>query len=205
MNRSLMTAGIALALGIAWTAAPALAQQTTGEKLEEKSRKAGDAMERGADKTGEKLHKAADKTESTAERAGDKAESTMDKAKDKAESAWDKTKDKTREMKDKLKAKTSAADVKSMQMALKDKGFDPGPADGVMGPRTRAALMDYQRKEGLTPTGRWDDETAMKLGVRTSATPSSDPAASVGTTGVPPRSPEDKPLPGAKPARPNSP
>ncbi len=107
-------------------------------------------------------------------------------------------------MKDKLKAKTEAADVKSMQVALKDKGFDPGPADGVMGPRTRAALMEYQRKEGLTPTGRWDDETAMKLGMRTSAT-SSDPAASVGTTGVPPRHPEDKAVPGEKPSRPAAP
>ncbi len=70
MNKSLVTTGIALALGVVWTAAPALAQQTTGEKLEEKSRKAGDAMERGADKTGEKLHKAADKTESTADPRG---------------------------------------------------------------------------------------------------------------------------------------
>jgi peptidoglycan hydrolase-like protein with peptidoglycan-binding domain len=210
-----MTTGIALALGVVWTAGPALAQQTTGEKLEDKSRKAGDKMERAADKTGDKLHKAADKTESKVDSTGDKAESKMDKAKDKVENAWDKTKDKTREMKDKVKAKTTDkmhsksenADVKSMQMALKDKGFDPGPADGVMGPRTKAALMDYQRKEGLTPTGRWDDQTATKLGIRTSSmtTPSSDPAASVGTTGVPPAAPDDKTVPGEKPRRPASP
>jgi hypothetical protein len=227
MKNSLMTTGIALALGIAWTAAPALAQQTTGEKLEEKSRKAGDKMERAADKTGEKLNKAADKTEAKTESAGDKAESKMDKAKDKVESAWDKTKDKTREMKDKVKAKTTdkmkaktddaddkmdkmrakteSADVKSVQMALKDKGHDPGPVDGVRGPRTRAALMDYQKKEGLTPTGRWDDQTAAKLGVRTSATTTSDPAASVGTSRVPPRTPEDKAGPGENPRRPASP
>jgi peptidoglycan hydrolase-like protein with peptidoglycan-binding domain len=211
MNKSLMTTGIALALGVVWTAAPALAQ-TTGEKIEDKSRKAGDKMERAADKTGEKLHKAADKAEAKTESAGDKVESKTDKAKDKMESAWDKTKDKTREMKDKVKAKTDnmnakaeKADVKMMQTALKDKGFDPGPIDGVMGPQTRAALMDYQRKEGLTPTGRWDDETAMKLGVRTSATTPSEPSASVGTTGVPASPPEDKPKPGEKPARPASP
>ena len=94
-----------------------------------------------------------------------------------------------------------ATDVRSMQMALKDKGFDPGPTDGVMGPRTRAALMDYQKKEGLTPTGRWDSETAAKLGVRTGATSSADPAASVGTTGVPPRHPEDKATAGEKLSR----
>jgi hypothetical protein len=208
MNKAMTTAGIALALGVVWSAGPALAQ-TTGEKIEDKSRRAGDKMERAADKTGEKLHRAADKTEDKLDRAKDKA----DRVGDKAESTWDKTKDKAREIKnkvkanttDKMKATTEKADVKSMQMALKDKGHDPGPADGVMGPRTRAALMDYQRKEGLTPTGRWDDETAMKLGVRTSATPSSDPAASVGTTGVPPAQPEDKTLPGEKPRRPASP
>jgi hypothetical protein len=208
MKNSLMTAGIALALGIAWTAAPALAQQTTGEKAESK------------------MEKAKDKAESTMEKAKDKTESAWDKTKDKTESAWDKTKDKTREMKDKVKAKTTdkmkaktdsaddkmdkmkakteSADVRSVQMALKDKGHDPGPVDGVMGPRTRAALMDYQRKEGLTPTGRWDDQTAAKLGARTSST-TSDPAASVGTTGVPARHPEDKAGAGEKPQRPSSP
>ena len=214
MNKSLMTTGIALALGVVWTAGPALAQQTTGEKLEEKSQKAGDKMERAADKTGEKLHKAADKTEAKTERIEDKAESKTEKAKDKVEHAWDKTKDKTRETKDKIKAKTTdkmhtkaeKADVMSMQVALKDKGFDPGPADGRMGPRTRAALKDYQRKEGLTPTGRWDDQTAMKLGVTTSrATTPPEPSASVGTSGVPASPPEDKPKPGEKPVRPSSP
>ena len=26
---------------------------------------------------------------------------------------------------------------------------DPGPVDGLMGPKTRAAVQDFQRKEGL--------------------------------------------------------
>ena len=73
-------------------------------------------------------------------------------------------------------------------------------------PRTRAALMDYQRKEGIAPTGSWNDETATKLGVRmSSARTPTDPAASVGTTGVPASVPEDKPKMGEKPARPASP
>ncbi len=222
MNKKWTTAGIALALGVMWTAAPVLAQQTTGEKLEDKSRRAGDKLERGADKTGDKLHKAADKTESKTERAKDKMESAWDKTKDKARDLKDKVKDKTSDLKDKasakidrMAAKTEKADVMAMQQALKDKGHDPGPADGRMGPRTKAALMDYQKKEGLQPTGRWDDQTATKLGVRvsdakpevsTSPSPPPPPSTSapaaanspVGTSIQPPATPEDKTAPAQK-------
>jgi hypothetical protein len=223
MNKTLMTTGIALALGVVWTAGPALAQQTTGEKIEDKTRRAGDKIERGAEKTGDKLERAADRTGDKAERAADKAEDKAERAGDKAESAWDKTKDKAREVKDTVKDKTSDLtdkakakmdranaraehrDVMAMQQALKDKGHDPGPIDGVVGPRTRAALRDYQRAEGLTPTGRWNDETAAKLGVAVSASPTTDPAASVGRPAVPPATPEDKTAPGERPRRPASP
>jgi peptidoglycan hydrolase-like protein with peptidoglycan-binding domain len=36
--------------------------------------------------------------------------------------------------------------------------------DGKMGRRTRAALTDYQKAEGLKVTGRLDDDTRAKLG-----------------------------------------
>lgn len=55
--------------------------------------------------------------------------------------------------------------VRAAQQALKDKGMDPGPVDGMMGPKTKAALRDYQKKEGLKETGRLDAETMAKLGV----------------------------------------
>jgi peptidoglycan hydrolase-like protein with peptidoglycan-binding domain len=55
--------------------------------------------------------------------------------------------------------------VVTAQQALKDKGHDPGTIDGQMGPRTRAALADYQKAEGLKQTGRLDDETRTKLGI----------------------------------------
>jgi peptidoglycan hydrolase-like protein with peptidoglycan-binding domain len=62
--------------------------------------------------------------------------------------------------------------VKAVQQALKDKGHDPGDVDGVMGPKTRGALKDFQKKEGMKDTGRIDQETMTKLGVeaKTSAT-----------------------------------
>jgi hyperosmotically inducible protein len=56
--------------------------------------------------------------------------------------------------------------VIAMQQALKDKGFDPGGADGVMGPRTTEALMAYQKSEKLPATGRMDGDTGAKLGVK---------------------------------------
>ena len=37
--------------------------------------------------------------------------------------------------------------------------------DGKMGPRTRGALSDYQKAEGLKVTGPLDDEKCAKLGM----------------------------------------
>jgi hyperosmotically inducible periplasmic protein len=55
--------------------------------------------------------------------------------------------------------------VSSMQQALKDKGFDPGPVDGIEGPQTITALKGYQKSENVTVTGKLDPATAAKLGV----------------------------------------
>jgi len=59
----------------------------------------------------------------------------------------------------------SREQVERAQQALRDKGQDPGPIDGIMGPRTKAALKDFQRAEGVRETGRLDSETLTKLGV----------------------------------------
>jgi hyperosmotically inducible protein len=54
-------------------------------------------------------------------------------------------------------------EVRTIQEALKDKGYDPGPVDGLMGPRTSSALREYQRTENLQVTGRLDDQTLSSL------------------------------------------
>jgi peptidoglycan hydrolase-like protein with peptidoglycan-binding domain len=85
--------------------------------------------------------------------------------------------------------KTAAREhVKAAQQALKDKGHDPGAVDGVMGPKTQAALKDFQSKEGLKGSGQLDAETMSKLGVQAEAgaaadTGSSRPSASPRTGG----------------------
>lgn len=38
---------------------------------------------------------------------------------------------------------TSSTHVRELQEALQQSGYDPGPIDGIMGPRTKAALRQY--------------------------------------------------------------
>ena len=56
--------------------------------------------------------------------------------------------------------------IRQAQEALKNKGRDPGPIDGVLGPRTVAALDAYQKAEGLATTGRLDAKTMASLGIQ---------------------------------------
>ena len=46
------------------------------------------------------------------------------------------------------------ARVRLVQALLAERGYDPGPADGVMGRRTRAAIGAFEAAHGLTVTGR---------------------------------------------------
>ena len=64
----------------------------------------------------------------------------------------------------------NAQDVRAAQEALKSKGFDPGELDGRMGPRTKAAISEFQRSAGLRETGRFDQATRSQLGVGSSDT-----------------------------------
>lgn len=58
---------------------------------------------------------------------------------------------------------TPTSDVRRAQIALTTKGYDPGPHDGVIGPRTRDALRRFQAFEGLKVTGRLDAATRARL------------------------------------------
>jgi membrane-bound lytic murein transglycosylase B len=41
----------------------------------------------------------------------------------------------------------------ALQQALKDKGFDPGPIDGVIGAGTKKALKAWQKSAGQPADG----------------------------------------------------
>ncbi|KAA5612733.1 peptidoglycan-binding protein [Rhodovastum atsumiense] len=45
------------------------------------------------------------------------------------------------------------ARVSRLQAALAREGSDPGPIDGILGPRTQAAIRDFQARIGDPPTG----------------------------------------------------
>jgi peptidoglycan hydrolase-like protein with peptidoglycan-binding domain len=55
--------------------------------------------------------------------------------------------------------------VLEAQRALRDLGYDPGPIDGIFGPRMRAALEKYQTTEKLPATGELDGLTLERLDV----------------------------------------
>lgn len=47
-------------------------------------------------------------------------------------------------------------DVARVQALLDTRGFDPGPADGIVGPRTLQCILDFQRRFLKQPDGRVD-------------------------------------------------
>ena len=51
-----------------------------------------------------------------------------------------------------------------VQRGLSVLGFDPGPADGLFGPKTRAAIWDWQEAKGLEATGYLTHEQTDALG-----------------------------------------
>ncbi|MFE6223041.1 peptidoglycan-binding protein [Streptomyces sp. NPDC057854] len=60
-------------------------------------------------------------------------------------------------------------DVRDFQAALKAKGFDPGPVDGVFGDRTKAACAAFQRSQGWSGDGADGlpgPQTIERLGLR---------------------------------------
>jgi hypothetical protein len=59
----------------------------------------------------------------------------------------------------------SPAQIRQAQERLKEKGFDPGSVDGSLGPRTKAALRQYQTTHGLPVTGELDGVTLKALGI----------------------------------------
>lgn len=60
--------------------------------------------------------------------------------------------------------KPTPVEVRKIQQALLDAGFNPGPVDGIIGPKTLAALESFQKQKGLA-VGQITKETLRALGI----------------------------------------
>ena len=61
----------------------------------------------------------------------------------------------------------SSDQIKQIQGSLKDRGFDPGQVDGIMGPHTRSALQQFQQSQGIASTGKLNQQTLQSLDLNT--------------------------------------
>jgi peptidoglycan hydrolase-like protein with peptidoglycan-binding domain len=61
--------------------------------------------------------------------------------------------------------------VRRAQQALQTKGFDPGPIDGIIGPRTEDAIRSFQDRYGIKASAKLDNQTLYALGAADLAGP----------------------------------
>ena len=63
----------------------------------------------------------------------------------------------------------NSGDTRALQNGLARAGFNPGPADGVYGMRTRQAVMAWQRQNNVEPNGNVSAPMLSSLGVQQGA------------------------------------
>jgi len=72
----------------------------------------------------------------------------------------------------------SQDNIRQVQQALQRKGFDPGPVDGILGPKTKEAVRNFQDRYGMNASGDIDNQTLFALGVpELAGSTGSEPAA----------------------------
>jgi peptidoglycan hydrolase-like protein with peptidoglycan-binding domain len=54
---------------------------------------------------------------------------------------------------------------RQIQQALIDRGYLEAPADGMWGPKSQAALQDFERDQSLNPDGKIDSLSLIALGL----------------------------------------
>ena len=68
-------------------------------------------------------------------------------------------------------------EIRQVQERLHHAGLNPGPADGIAGQQTIAALQQFQKTQGFPSTGMLDQATQQALGLHSSAVSPPDTAA----------------------------
>lgn len=97
-----------------------------------------------------------------------------------------------------LAVHSRGADVLALQRRLLAAGFSPGPLDGIFGRRTRAAVLKFQRSQGIEPVGRAGPKTNAALGA-VLGRDTFEAAGAGKRRGAAPNSNSARPAPGASP------
>ncbi len=71
--------------------------------------------------------------------------------------------------------------VTQLQQKLASLGFSPGPIDGIFGPKTRAAVLAFQRSRGIAVDGIVGPQTWGRLAGGGGSPPAAAPAATIST------------------------
>lgn len=82
-----------------------------------------------------------------------------------------------------LRSGSKGAAVEALQKKLIAQGINPGPIDGVFGPKTADAVKRFQERKGLTADGIAGPKTLTALGLMDA--PAAPPAASPPQSGKP--------------------
>ena len=69
---------------------------------------------------------------------------------------------------------SSVEDIRAIQMALKNRGYDPGEINGMVSSQTQEALRNFQAANNLPVTGVLDTRTQAALGVAVRGTTKPD-------------------------------
>jgi len=147
--------------------------QDNGAAAEPESAETGETTEESLESILAKADEIIQRTGSAIDTAGDDAkhevEETADNVVEKADAILgeaSKTGEATNEAANNGLAvvKTTPDLIRKIQQALKDAGLSPGGADGVMGPRTQNALVDFQKRHNLAE-GKITRETLQELGI----------------------------------------
>ena len=72
-----------------------------------------------------------------------------------------------------LKQGSSGQTVKTLQQKLKNWGYYTGAVDGIYGAKTKAAVISFQKKNGLVADGIAGAKTLAAMGIATTSTASS--------------------------------
>ena len=93
------------------------------------------------------------------------------------------------EVQELLRIGSTGEGVRTLQQRLIEKGYKPGPVDGIFGAQTASALREFQRNAGLSVDGVVGLQTwaaLQSLGPATVPAPPTPPPAMVAPVALPP-------------------